>query len=163
MERLNWTDYFFEVVNAVAKRATCDRGKSGCIFVRDNSILTTGYVGSAPGQPHCDEVGHKLVEIREVKEMSRPRLPSVHCVRTIHAEINSILQAARDGISLKGSTVYCTMTPCYNCTMSIIRVGVKEVFCLKRYHKGEESIAMFKEAGINVTHMSDDIQEYDNQ
>ncbi len=109
-------------VDEVAKRATCDRGKSGCLIVKDKRILCSGYVGSPPGFPHCDEAGHLLKKvINDDGSISR------HCVRTIHAEQNAICQAAKYGIPLEGTTLYCTMEPCRVCAMLIISVGVKKV------------------------------------
>ena len=58
--RPSWDEYFMEIADTVSKRATCDRGRSGCVIVRDRQILVTGYVGSPKGLPHCDEVGHQL-------------------------------------------------------------------------------------------------------
>lgn len=162
--RPTWNEYFFEVVNTVAQRATCERGKSGCVIVRDNAILTTGYVGSAPNQEHCDEAGHQFVEIQDLDQnLQKTGNPHRHCIRTIHAEMNAILQAAKTGISLENSELYCSMTPCINCAMAIIRVGIKKVYCLKKYHRGEQSIAMFKNAKIEIVHKTDDIMEYSNQ
>lgn len=162
--RPTWNEYFFEVVNTVARRATCDRGKSGCVIVKDNAILTTGYVGSAPNQEHCDIVGHQFVEIQDLdKDLQKVGSLHRHCIRTIHAEMNAILQAAKMGISLEGSELYCSMTPCINCTMAIIRVGIKKVYCLKRYYKSEQSLYMFKNAKIEIHHQADDIMEYTNQ
>src|SRR3989344_6849014 len=93
-KRPSWDEYFLALADMVGSRGTCDRGRSGCVIARDKRILTTGYVGSPAGLPHCDEVGHI---IHEVKHESG-RLSS-HCVRTIHAEENAIHQAAKLGIS----------------------------------------------------------------
>ena len=105
--RPSWDEYFLGLMDEVGNRATCDRGRSGCIVVRDKQIVCTGYVGSPPGFPHCDEAGHLMKGVIEEDGTSR-----MHCVRTIHAEQNAICQAARHGISLKGSTLYCKMEPC---------------------------------------------------
>ena len=96
--RPSWDEYFLGLMDEVANRATCDRGRSGCIVVRDKQIVCTGYVGSPEGFPHCDEVGHLMKEVVEEDGTSR-----MHCVRTIHAEQNAICQAAKHGISLKGA------------------------------------------------------------
>ena len=92
-DRPSWDEYFLGLMDEVGARATCDRGRSGCIIVRDKQIVCTGYVGSPPGFPHCDEVGHLMKEVVEEDGTSR-----MHCVRTIHAEQNAICQAARYGI-----------------------------------------------------------------
>ena len=88
------------------------------------------------------------------------RLPSEHCVRTVHAEMNGILQAARRGVALRGSTVYVSMTPCSNCCMSLISIGVKRVVCAKKYHKGAESERMFRQANIEIEFKDEEILLY---
>lgn len=159
--RPTWNDYFFEVVDSIAKRATCDRGRSGCVIVRNNAILTTGYVGSAPGQEHCLEAGHRMVEVQDLdSNLEKTGEPHRHCIRTIHAEMNAILQAARTGISLEGATLYCSMTPCMNCAMAIIRVGIKKVLCGKQYQKAALSIDMFKAAGVELIHRENSVMVY---
>ncbi len=92
-DRPSWREYFFEVMEAIAKRATCDRGRSGCVIVRDNQLLVAGYVGAPPGFPHCDELGHLLIKTTHPNgEVSE------HCVRTLHAEQNAINNAAKNGM-----------------------------------------------------------------
>ena len=88
--RPDWDSYFLKIAYAVSERSTCDRAFVGCVLVRDKRILTTGFNGSPAGQGHCDELGHLLVE--------------GHCVRTIHAETNAIIQAALHGVSTRGAT-----------------------------------------------------------
>lgn len=156
--RPTWDEYFMELANTVAKRATCNRGRSGCVIVRDKQILVTGYVGSPRGLPHCDEVGHLMKKV----EHEDGRI-SQHCVRTVHAEQNAICQAARLGISLENSTLYCRMTPCRTCAMLIINCGIKRVVCERKYHDGLESEEMFSIAGIELEYFIDEIQEYDKQ
>lgn len=156
--RPSWDEYFIDIVDKVAARGTCDRGQSGSVIVLDKRILTTGYVGSPPGQPHCDDVGHLLKEVID-EEGNRKK----HCVRTLHAEENAMLQAAEFGIPLKGATVYCTMTPCYNCAMRIVRVGIKRVVAKKKYHAGAASVALFKDAGIDFEVIEDKVEEYPDQ
>jgi len=109
-ERPSWDEYFMEVCNAIAKRATCDRGRSGCVIARDNQILATGYVGAPAGLLHCDEVGHQLKKtVHEEGSITQ------HCVRTVHAEQNAICQSAKRGVGIAGATLYCRMTPCRTC------------------------------------------------
>ncbi|MBR1627299.1 MAG: AAA family ATPase [Bacteroidales bacterium] len=154
-KRLSWDEYFLEVVKTVAKRATCDRGRSGCVIVKDKQILVTGYVGSPTGLPHCDDVGHLLKKvINDNGEIS------THCVRTVHAEQNAICQAAKRGIALDGATLYCTMTPCRTCAMMIINCGIKRVVCLNKYHSGKESETMLRQAGIILDFVSEEILKY---
>jgi len=156
--RPSWDEYFISLVKEVAKRATCDRGRSGCIVVKDKQIMCTGYVGSPPGLPHCDDVGHMMKKV--VDDDGTMRL---HCVRTIHAEQNTICQAAKHGIALDGATLYCSMEPCRTCAMLIIAVGIKRVVALKRYHAAGETRDMFQQAGITLDVISDQVQQYTNQ
>ena len=157
-QRPSWDEYFMELANAAAKRATCDRGRSGCVIVKDKQVLVTGYVGSPIGLPHCDEVGHLFK-----KTFHEDETITTHCVRTIHAEQNAICQAAKRGIALDGATLYCRMTPCRVCAMLIINCGIKRVVCEKKYHAGEESEEMFKQAGIKLEFFCEDILKYNNQ
>ena len=116
--RPTWDEYFMDLANTAAKRATCDRGRSGCIIVRDKQVLVTGYVGSPKGMPHCDEVGHLFKKVyHEDNSITQ------HCVRTVHAEQNAICQAARRGIALNKGTLYCKMTPCRTCAANLNAVS----------------------------------------
>lgn len=157
-KRPSWDDYFFEVANSISKRATCDRGRSGSVAVRDNQILVTGYVGSPIGFPHCDEAGHDLRKV-----LHEDGSITQHCLRTVHSEQNLICQAARRGVSVDGATIYTRMTPCRTCAMLIINSGVKKVFCERRYHTGGESEEMFKRAGVKLEYKFDEVQQYSNQ
>lgn len=156
--RPSWDDYFMDIAKAVAKRATCDRGRSGCVVVKDKQILVTGYVGSPPGFPHCDEVGHQMKTVTH--EDGRQ---TQHCVRTTHAEQNAIAQAARLGVPLDGSILYCRMTPCATCARLIITSGVERVVCEKKYHAGAESEEMFETAKIPIVFMDNEVQRYRGQ
>jgi len=156
--RPSWDEYFMEIANTVSKRATCDRGRSGCVIARDKQLLVSGYVGSPVGLPHCDEVGHQFKKmIHEDDSITQ------HCVRTVHAEQNAICQAAKLGISLNGATLYCRMTPCRTCAMLIINCGIVRVICEKKYHAGIESEEMFKIAGVKLEYVSDEVLKYDKQ
>jgi dCMP deaminase len=153
--RPSWDEYFLEMANAVSTRATCDRGRSGCVITRDKQILVTGYVGSPAGFAHCDEAGHQMKDVKH-----EDGLVTSHCMRTIHAEQNAICQAAKLGISIEGSTVYCRMTPCRTCAMLIINCGVTRVVCERKYHAGGESEEMFKQAGIELDYKHAEVQKY---
>lgn len=156
--RPSWNDYFMEVADAISKRATCDRGRSGCVIARDKQILVTGYVGSPVGLPHCDEVGHQMK-----KTIHEDGTITQHCVRTVHAEQNAICQASKRGVSIDGATVYCRMTPCRICAMLLINCGVKKVYCERKYHAGAESEQMFKKAGVELEYKYEEVQQYKNQ
>jgi dCMP deaminase len=153
--RPSWDEYFMEIAHTVSKRATCNRGRSGCVIVKDKQILVSGYVGSPVGLPHCDEVGHQMK-----KMLHEDGSISEHCVRTVHAEQNAICQAAKRGIALDGSTLYCRMTPCRVCAMLIINCGIKRVVCEKKYHAGAESEEMFAKAGVKLEFFSEEVMTY---
>jgi dCMP deaminase len=157
-QRPSWDEYFMEVCEAISKRATCERGRSGCVIAKDKQLLVTGYVGSPVGLPHCDEAGHQFK-----KMLHEDGSITTHCVRTVHAEQNAICQAAKRGISIDGATLYCRMTPCRTCAMLIINCGIKRVVCQRRYHDSEDSEVMFKIAGITLEHINDELQQYENQ
>jgi dCMP deaminase len=156
--RPTWDEYFMEVARTIAKRATCDRGRSGCVIARDRQLLVTGYVGSPVGLPHCDEVGHLMKKVIHDDDTI-----SQHCMRTVHAEQNAICQAAKLGVAINRATLYCKMTPCRTCAMLIINSGIERVVCEKKYHRGSESEQMFKDAGIQLEYFEDVIEKYENQ
>jgi dCMP deaminase len=118
-QRPTWDEYFLDIAFSVAERSTCDRAHVGAVLVRDRRILATGYNGSAAGLPHCDEVGHLMVD--------------GHCVRTLHAEQNAIIQSALHGISSEGATVYVTHQPCLTCAKMLINAGITRVVYAGNY------------------------------
>ena len=156
--RPSWDEYFLEVANAIAKRATCDRGRSGCVIAKNKQLLVTGYVGAPAGLPHCDDAGHQMKKV--VHEDGRE---TSHCVRTVHAEQNAICQAAKLGVAINGATLYCRMTPCRVCAMLIINCGIVRVVCERKYHAGAESEEMFRQAGIKLEYRYNEVLDYDNQ
>lgn len=157
--RPSWDEYFLSLLEPLGRRGTCDRGRSGAVIVsQGNTILATGYVGAPPGQPHCDEVGHMMKTVTDEQGNS-----SQHCVRTLHAEENAILQCAKDGIKLEGAKIYCKMVPCYNCAMRIVRVGIKKVVAQKRYHADSQSRELFKNVGVELIVIDDTVEQYANQ
>lgn len=156
--RPSWDQYFLELVDQVATRATCDRGKSGCIVVRDKRIICTGYVGSPSGMPHCDDAGHDFKQVIDDDGTVRQ-----HCVRTVHAEQNAIVQAARYGLALDGTTIYCSMEPCRVCAMLIASTGVARVVAGKRYHGGGDTPEILASAGVELVIINDVVESYDGQ
>ena len=156
--RPTWDEYFMEISRTVAKRATCDRGRSGCVIAKNKQIVSTGYVGSPQGLPHCDEIGHQF------KQMTHEDgSVTNHCVRTVHAEQNAICQAAKLGVSVDWATLYCKMTPCRTCAMLIISCGIKRVVAEKKYHAGKESEQMFRDAWIELMYFNEDVEQYEKQ
>lgn len=157
-KRPSWDEYFLNIANEVSKRATCDRGRSGCVIVKDKHILTTGYVGSPAGLPHCDEVGHLFkTTTHEDGKVTQ------HCMRTTHAEQNAICQSAKFGIPLKDATIYCKMEPCAVCAKIIINSGIKRVVCEMRYHAAEETRNLFEIANVQLDVLNDEIEKYEKQ
>jgi len=131
--RPSWDEYFMGIAFEVAKRSTCDRAHVGAIIVKDKRILTTGYNGAPRGLPHCDEVGHLMVE--------------GHCMRTLHAEQNAIIQAALHGVEVRGGTMYVTHQPCLSCAKMIINAGIERVVYAGDY-PDENSQAFLAQAGV---------------
>jgi len=156
--RPSWDEYFFTIVKAVAKRATCDRGRTACILVKDHTILSTGYVGAPKGSPHCDDVGHLMKEITH-EDGSKSR----HCMRTAHAEANAIAQAAKNGVSVDGATAYCIMAPCRNCAMLFANSGIVRVVAEHHYHANPETEDILKNAGIEFCIMTDNAAPYEDK
>ncbi len=157
--RPSWDEYFLSLLDNISKRATCDRGRSGAIIVSEsNTILTSGYVGSAPGDKHCDDIGHYIVTVIQPDGTS-----SRHCERTLHAEENAILQAAMDGIRLRGSTLYCKMVPCIRCARRIVRVGIRRIVAQKAYQADELSRKLFIDAKVELVIIDDSVEEYKKQ
>lgn len=132
-KRPSWDEYFLKVAMLVSERATCPRMHCGCVLVRDKQILSTGYNGSIPGDDHCEDVGCMIVDN--------------HCVRTIHAEMNAILQCSSHGQKTTGATAYVTNMPCTNCAKALITAGIKEVVIFSDYH---DTLAedFFSKAGV---------------
>lgn len=138
-QRVDWDTYFMNIAEQVASRSTCDRKFVGAVIVREKNILSTGYNGSIRGLPHCDEVGHEM--------------ENGHCMRTVHAEANAIIQAARHGININGATLYTTASPCYNCFKLMVNAGIKKI-CYGEFYRDERSIAIAKELGIELVKVS---------
>jgi dCMP deaminase len=111
--RASWDEYFMNIAREVATRSTCDRKFVGAVIVRDRSILATGYNGSSRGLAHCDDDGHLMED--------------GHCVRTVHAEANAIVQAARNGVRIEDASIYVTASPCWGCFRLIGNAGIKRI------------------------------------
>jgi dCMP deaminase len=143
-----WDVYFLKLAMLASERATCPRMHCGCVLVKDHHVLSTGYNGSLPGTPHCYTDGCLIVD--------------GHCVRTNHAELNAICQAARQGVPLCGATAYVTNLPCTNCAKALISVGVCRVVIFSDYH---DSLAerFFAESGVELVRMKqpDNLIHYD--
>ena len=134
-ERVSWDVYFMNIASEVATRATCDRKHVGAVIVRDKTILSTGYNGSIRGLPHCDDVGHMM--------------ENDHCVATIHAEANAIIQAARNGVRIDGATIYTTASPCWPCFKIIANSGIARI-CFGEFYRDERIFEISKQLGISL-------------
>jgi dCMP deaminase len=140
--RPDWDSYFMKIAYAVSERSTCERAYVGSVLVLDKRILTTGFNGSPAGQPHCDEIGHLLVD--------------GHCLRTIHAETNAIIQAALHGVSTRGSTCYVTHFPCINCSKALINAGIARLVYHVAYRIDENAMGFLRAADIEIVHLNND-------
>lgn len=156
--RPSWDDYFIAIAKMIGSRGTCDRGRAGCVIVKEKRIISTGYVGSPMHLAHCDEIGHEMHTVKQ-----NDGKESRHCIRTTHAEQNAICQAAKFGVGLDNSTLYCKMTPCYICAKMIINSGVTRVVCEQDYHASLRSKEIFAEAGIQFKLLNKEVLEYKDQ
>lgn len=138
-KRVGWDDYFMNIAREVATRATCDRKHVGALIVRDRVILSTGYNGSVRGLPHCDEIGHDMED--------------GHCIRTVHAEMNAIVQAAKNGVAIDGATLYTTASPCWICFKLIANAGIKAIVYGEHYRE-HRIFEVSKELGIALVDLS---------
>lgn len=153
--RIQLTQFYFNIVDAVAKRATCNRGRSGAILVKDGRIISTGYVGSAQGAYHCDTVGHMYtIEVYGGNCIK-------HCIRTVHAELNAILQAARYGPTTEGSVLYSTMFPCFACAQAIVNAGIIGVHSYYNYKRSIDSKLLFNSVNLPYSMQIEECKEYE--
>jgi len=137
--RAGWDPYFMQIAQVVASRATCDRKLVGALLVRDRMILSTGYNGSIRGMPHCDEVGH-LME-------------NGHCVATIHAEANAILQAAKNGVRIEGADIYTTASPCWPCFKLIANAGLRRIV-YGEFYRDDRMFSVAEKLGITLVQVA---------
>lgn len=144
-ERPSWDAYFMELAHVVAKRSTCLRRSVGALLVRDKHILATGYNGAPTGLPHCAEVGC----LRE--RLGIPSGERQELCRGLHAEQNAIIQGALHGVSVHGSTLYCTTQPCITCAKMLINAGVVRVVYEGEYDD-ELAVELLHEAGVELVH-----------
>ena len=144
MQRISWDEYFMAQSHLLSLRSTCSRLSVGATIVKDKRIVSGGYNGSIKGDEHCIDVGCKVVE--------------GHCVRTIHAEINAILQCSKFGVGTEGATIYVTHFPCLNCTKSIIQAGIKEICYANDYRNNEYARELLERSGVVVRKVDYDVK-----
>lgn len=117
--RLDQTEYYYKILQSVCLRSTCNRAMVGAIIVKDKNIISTGYNGAPRGIKHCN---------------NQHLMKDNHCIKTTHAEVNAILQAAKNGININNAEMYCTHKPCFQCMKTLINSGIKKVYYFKDYH-----------------------------
>ena len=139
-ERVSWEVYFMNIAKEVGTRSTCNRKHVGAVIVRGKTILATGYNGSIRGLAHCDEAGHEM--------------DNTHCVRTIHAEANAIVQSARHGVRIEDSEIYITASPCYDCFKMIANVGIRKIY-FGEFYRDERIMEHAKELDIELIDLSE--------
>jgi dCMP deaminase len=134
-KRPDWDEYFLKLAMLASERATCPRMHCGCVLVTNKNVIATGYNGSIPGDEHCEDAGCLIVDS--------------HCVRTVHAEMNALVQAAKRGHAVEGSTAYVTNMPCTTCAKALIAAGVKRVVIFSDFH---DTLAtdFFAKAGVKI-------------
>jgi dCMP deaminase len=137
VSRISFEEYFMRMALLASERATCERLKVGSVIVKEKNVLATGYNGSASGETHCIDDGCLMRD--------------GHCIRTIHSEQNALIQCAKNGVSVKGATVYVTHFPCLHCTKSLVTAGITEVRYLNDYKNDEYALKLFSQAGIKIT------------
>jgi len=144
MARASWDRYFMDIARVVSSRSTCERKFVGSVIVRDKTILSTGYNGSIRGMPHCTEVGHMMED--------------GHCVATIHAESNAILQAAKNGVTIDGATCYVTASPCWGCFKQIANAGIRRIV-YGEFYRDPRIFEVATRLGIDLHHLPEGAEE----
>jgi dCMP deaminase len=135
--RASWDEYFMSIAQVVATRSTCPRKYVGSVIVRNRTILSTGYNGSIRGMPHCSDVGHMMED--------------GHCVATIHAEANAIIQAARNGVTIEGAMIYVTASPCWSCFKQIANAGITRIL-FGEFYRDERIFEVAAKIGLELVH-----------
>src|SRR5216684_2141210 len=133
--RAGWNEYFMGIAHQAATRSTCPRKHVGAVIVRDRTVLSTGYNGSLRGLPHCEDSGCVMED--------------GHCITTVHAEANAILQAAKNGVAIDGGEMYTTASPCWNCFKLITNVGIRKVY-YGEFYRDERSRDVARQIGIEL-------------
>ena len=136
--RAAWDEYFMSIAQVVATRSTCPRKYVGSVIVRNRTILSTGYNGSIRGMPHCSDVGHMMEDN--------------HCVATIHAEANAIIQAAKNGVMIDGATNYVTASPCWQCFKQLANAGIVRI-CYGEFYRDNRIFEIAAKIGIELVHV----------
>lgn len=136
MERISWDQYFMAQSHLLALRSTCTRLTVGATIVRDKRIIAGGYNGSIAGGDHCIDKGCFVIDN--------------HCVRTIHAEMNALLQCAKFGVPTAEAEIYVTHFPCLQCCKALIQAGIKTVYYAEDYKNHPYAIELFQKANVSI-------------
>ena len=136
--RASWDEYFMSIAQVVATRSTCHRKYVGAVIVKNKTILSTGYNGSIRGMPHCIDVGHMM--------------ESGHCVATIHAEANAIIQSAKNGVMIDGSAIYVTASPCWHCFKQCANAGIRRI-CYGEFYRDQRIFEVASQIGVELVHI----------
>jgi dCMP deaminase len=137
--RASWDEYFMSIAQVVSTRSTCPRKYVGSVIVRNRTILSTGYNGSIRGMPHCSDVGHMMED--------------GHCVATIHAEANAIIQAARNGVNIDTATCYVTASPCWNCFKQLANAGIVRI-AFGEFYRDDRIFEVARQIGLELVHVA---------
>ncbi|TGB04242.1 ComE operon protein 2 [Halobacillus salinus] len=136
MDRISWNQYFMAQSYLLKSRSTCERLAVGAVVVREKRMIAGGYNGSVTGGVHCIDEGCHVVD--------------GHCVRTIHAEMNALLQCAKFGVATEGAEIYVTHFPCIHCTKAIIQAGIKAVYYSEDYKNDPYATELLQQAGVRT-------------
>lgn len=147
IERIPWNQYFMLQAKLLSLRSTCTRLAVGAILVRDNRMIAGGYNGSVAGDVHCVDEGCYMVD--------------GHCVRTIHAEMNAVLQCAKFGSATDGAVIYVTDFPCLQCTKMLLQAGIKKIYYLRNYHNDPYALKLLKLKQVEVEQVKVDAKYLD--
>lgn len=135
-QRIPWNQYFMAQAVLLSLRSTCTRLEVGATLVKDRRIIAGGYNGAVSGDNHCIDHGCYVVD--------------GHCIRTIHAEMNALLQCAKLGVSTDGAEIYVTHFPCLHCTKAILQAGIKKIYYLHDYHNDPYAIELIQKLGVEI-------------
>ncbi|WP_425342497.1 ComE operon protein 2 [Lactiplantibacillus plantarum] len=146
-QRIPWDQYFMMQAVLLASRSTCERLSVGATIVRDKRIIAGGYNGSVSGDVHCIDEGCYLVD--------------GHCVRTIHAEMNAILQCAKFGAATDGAEIYVTDFPCLQCTKMLLQAGIQKIHYLRNYHNDAYAMSLIERKRVALQQVQFDQSDLD--
>lgn len=144
--RISWHEYFMAQAKLISLRGTCSRLYVGSVITRDRRVIAGGYNGSISGDAHCLDVGCKVID--------------GHCVRTIHAEQNALMQCSKFGVPTNGAEIYVTHFPCLHCTKLIIQAGIEHIYYEHPYRIDEYAVQLLSQAGVGTTQIEVDIEKY---